>query len=179
MKMSASVKWLGKMLGISDPKTAYQVFWMLNFLVIASAVGVVLKARMPGFFQGRTATIQKGIEEARKVSAEASARLAVIEARLANLDSEIVAMRRQAEEEGKADELRLRAATDEEKRKILESAELEIATATSVARRELKDYAAELAVALAEKRIAVSESIDRALVKNFTQQLGNGSGGAS
>src|SRR5262245_51184250 len=62
MKMSASVQAVGKLLGIKDPKTAYWVFWTLNFLVLAEALGALMKAKMPAFFTGRTNSIQKGIE---------------------------------------------------------------------------------------------------------------------
>jgi F0F1-type ATP synthase membrane subunit b/b' len=41
-----------------------------------------------------------------------------------------------------------------------------------VAQRELKAYAAELAVSLAEKRIKVDAATDRALVETFVGQLG-------
>jgi F-type H+-transporting ATPase subunit b len=179
MKRSASVRAFGKALGIQDPNTAYWLFWTLNFLVAATAIAALMRRKLPGFFSQRTAAIQKGIEEARKISAESSARLSVIEARLTTLDTEIASMREQAEQERKAEEDRLRAATEEEKRKILDSAEQEIAAATNVARRDLKNYAAELAVDLAKKRIAVSESADQALVKQFAESLGNGSGGRS
>ena len=52
------------------------------------------------------------------------------------------------------------------------SAEQEIAAATNSARRELKAYAAELAVELAEKKIRVGQEADRELVRAFTSRLG-------
>ncbi len=174
MKMSGSVKALGKMLGIQDAKTAYWVFWILNAAVLALALYMFIGRKLPGAFRNRTSSIQRGIEEARKASAEASARLAAIEARLSALDSEISSIRASAEQEGRAEEERLRAATEEEKRNILASAEQEITAAANVARRDLKNYVAELAVQLAEKRIAVSDADDRAIVQNFGRNLGNG-----
>jgi F-type H+-transporting ATPase subunit b len=176
MKTSASVRKLGKKVGIDDPKTAYWLFAWLNFSVIGLAVFKVLKKSLPGFFKGRTASIQKDLETARRLSAESSARLSAIEARLANLDSEIVAMREQAERDGKAEEDRLRAATEDEKRKIVEAAQQEISAATDIARRDLKNHAAELAIELAEKRLAINETTDRALVREFAKHLGNGEG---
>ena len=174
MKMSASVRAVGKMLGIQDPKTAYWVFWILNAAILGFALYVFIGRKLPGAFRNRTSSIQRGIEEARKASAEASARLAAIEARLSALDSEIASIRTSAEQEGKAEEERLRAATEEEKRSILASTEQEIAAAANVARRDLKNYATELAVQLAEKRIAVSEANDRAILRDFSRNLGNG-----
>jgi F-type H+-transporting ATPase subunit b len=162
------------MLGIQDPKTAYWVFWILNAAILALLLHMFIGRKIPGMFRNRTSTIQRGIEEARKASAEASARLTAIEARLAALDSEIASMRTSAEQEGRAEEERLRAATEEEKRSILASAEQEITAAANVARRDLKNYAAELAVQLAEKRIAVTEADDRALLQKFSNSLGNG-----
>ena len=54
----------------------------------------------------------------------------------------------------------------------MQGAEQEIAAAARLARGELKSYAAELAVSLAEKKIEVSAATDRALVREFTDQLG-------
>jgi len=65
----------------------------------------------------------------------------------------------------------------EEARKIEESVKSEVETAATLARRELKKFAAELAVGLAEKKIQVSENADRALVAEFASRLDGGKGG--
>jgi F-type H+-transporting ATPase subunit b len=122
-------------------------------------------------FRTRTANIQKGMEEARKASEEANRRLADIESRLAKLDAEIGAMRAVAEQEAAAEEQRIVAAAEEDKRKIVGSAEAEIAAAAKMARRDLKAYAADLAVTLAEKRVHVDIATDQALVRTFVEQL--------
>jgi len=162
-------------LGIS-PKAAYWLFTIINFSIIAGALAFGLKKGLPGFFPARTAAIQKGVEEARKASAESSARLADIEARLGRLDSEIASMRSTAEAEGRAEDGRLRQVTEDERRKILASAEQEITAAAGTARRDLKQYAAGLAVALAEKKIKIDEDTDRALVREFTRNLAGENG---
>ena len=59
---------------------------------------------LPGYFKGRTSTIQKGIEEARKMSEDARRRLAEVESRLSRLDADIAAMRREADENAKAED---------------------------------------------------------------------------
>jgi F-type H+-transporting ATPase subunit b len=172
-KESGSVKWLGKKLGL-DPTQAYWASWILNFLIIAGLIVFALKANLPTIFRERTAAIQKGIEEARRASAESAARLSDIESRLSRLDSDIAEMRSQAEKDAAAEDERLRAATEEEKRKIIQNAEQEIAAAANAARRELKQFAAELAISLAEKKISVSEAADRALVREFSSHLVDG-----
>jgi len=117
------------------------------------------------------------MQEAQKASAEARSRLAEIEARLAKLDTEIATMRDAAEKEAAAEEARIKAAAEEDARKIVQSAEQEIASAIKTARRELTAFAADLAVALAQKQIHVDASTDQAIVQNFAGQLGSAPGG--
>src|SRR6266567_2582435 len=66
---------------------------------------------------------------------------------------------------------RIKAAAEEDARKIVESAEQEIMAAAKLARRELKAYAADLAVSLAKKQIRVDSSTDQGLMRSFTEQL--------
>lgn len=177
-KESGSVKWLAKKLGI-DPVQAYWVSWILNFLIIAALIIFALKSNLPALFRERTAAIQKGMEEARRASAEASSRLAEIESRLSRLDVEITEMRAKSEQDAQAEDERMRSATEEERRKIVENSEQEIAAAANSARRDLKQFAAELAVSLAEKKISVSDTTDQALVRYFAAHLTDGSGSTS
>ena len=149
-KHSPSVVWVAKVTGM-DLEHAYIACVILNFVVIAIAIFWMSKKYLPGLFRNRTASIQKAMEEARKASEDANRRLAEIEARLSKLDAEIAGMRAQAEEEAVAEEQRIKAAAAEDARKIVESAQQEIAAAAKSARRELKEYAANLAVSLANK----------------------------
>jgi F-type H+-transporting ATPase subunit b len=112
------------------------------------------------------------MKEAQKASDDANRRLADIEARLSKLDSEIASMQRTADQEAAAEEARIRAAAEEDKHKIIESAQQEIAAAVKAARRDLKVYAADLAVALAQRQIRVDSNTDQALVRAFAEQLG-------
>jgi F-type H+-transporting ATPase subunit b len=169
-KESASVKKLAGWLGITNNQ-AWWLSVLINFGIILAAILYAAKSRLPGMFRDRTSAIQKGMEEARRASAESSARLADIESRLGKLDSEIAAMRASAEQEAKAEEERLRVATEDEKKKILLAADQEIAAAANLARRQLKQFAAELAVSLAEKRINVNDAADKILVRDFTRNL--------
>jgi F-type H+-transporting ATPase subunit b len=173
-KHSASVQWVARLTGL-DLEHAYWLCVLLNFAVIALAIFWVSKKNLPAAFRNRTASIQKAMEEARKASADANRRLAEIEARLSKLDVEINGMRVAAEQEAAEEEKRIIAATAEDARKIVESAEQEIAAATRLARRELTAYAAHLAVSLAKKQIHVDAAADQSLIRNFAQQLsGNG-----
>jgi F-type H+-transporting ATPase subunit b len=169
-KQSGAVQLIARLTGMSLLH-AYWLSVLLNFVVIAAVITWAGRKYLPGMFRDRTAAIQKAMQEAQKASEEARRRLADIESRLMKLDVEIGMMRDAAEREGAAEEARIQAAAHEDAAKIVESAEQEIAAAIKAARRELTAYAADLAVALAQKQIRVDAATDQALVKNFAGQL--------
>jgi F-type H+-transporting ATPase subunit b len=169
-KKSPSVRFLARITGLSL-QHAYWLAVLLNFAVIAGAIIWLSRTRLPGLFRNRTAAIQKAIAEAHRASREANQRLAQIEARLARLDVEIGAMHATADKETAAEEARIQAAAEEDARKIVQAAEQEIAAAAKSARRDLKAYAADLAVSLAQEQIQVDNATDQALVRNFAGQL--------
>jgi F-type H+-transporting ATPase subunit b len=170
LKHSSSVQMVSKLTGL-DLESAYWLCMALNFAVIAGVVFWFSKKKLPQAFRNRTASIQKAMEEARKASEEANRRLGDIESRLSRLDSEVEEMRASAEREATAEEERIKVAAAEEARKIIASAEQEIAAAAKSARRELTAYAADLAVALARKQIQVDAATDQALVSNFARHI--------
>jgi F-type H+-transporting ATPase subunit b len=177
-KRSASIKWLARVTGLSQ-EHAYWLAVLLNFGVVVVAMVWAARKFLPSVFRERTAAIQKAMEEARKASSEAHRRLADIEVRLSRLDLEIGSLHAAAEKEAQAEEARVHAATEADKRKIIESAEQEITAAVKQARRELAAYAADLAVSHAQKQIRVDTDTDQALVRGFAEQLSaNSSNGA-
>lgn len=171
-----SVMFLAHHLGIS-PFVAFWISVIFNFAVIAGAIAYFMKKYLPGAFRNRTASIQRAMTEAQRSSEEARKRLGEIENRLSRLDVEISAMKQEAEQAAAAEEAKIRAAAEEDMRKVVEAADQEIAAAANVARRELKAYAAEIAVALAQQQLDIDANTDAALVRSFASQLNsNGSG---
>jgi F-type H+-transporting ATPase subunit b len=171
-KHSASVQLLSRITGLSLD-AAYWLAVILNFAVVVGVIAWASKKNLPAMFRNRTASIQKGLEEARKASEDANRRLSEIEARLGHLDDEIHQMRAASEKEAATEEERIKISAAEEARRISESAGQEIAAATKAARRELTAYAADLAVTLASKQIHVDTPTDQALVRRFAQQISN------
>src|SRR5262249_30655898 len=108
---------------------------------------------------------------------KAEARLRAVEERLSHLDSEIASVREQAERDSANDETRLKQTMEDEKRKIVASAEQEIAAAGAAAERRLRRFAAELAVDRATSRLQLTEGDDRTLIQEFAASLSNGSQG--
>ena len=170
-KESASVRLIGRLTGL-NLQQSYWLSVVLNFVVIAALIVWAGFKYLPGMFRDRSAAIQKAMQEAQIASEEARRRLADIESRLIKLDGEIGMMRDAAEKEGAAEEARIQAAAEEDARKIVLSAEQEVAAAVKAARRQLTAYAADLAVGLARKQIHVDAAADQALVRNFSGQLG-------
>jgi F-type H+-transporting ATPase subunit b len=170
-KYSKSVVWMGHLVGLG-PRASYLVYWFLNFVLVVLFFVLLFRSSVPQMFRDRTQAIQKGIREAQAASAEAARRLSDIEARLAKLDTEVAEIRTSAEREAAAEEARILQAAEEDKRKVLESVETEIGAIARNARRELKTYAATLAVDLASRKIKVDEPTDQALLREFVGQLG-------
>jgi F-type H+-transporting ATPase subunit b len=167
---SATVRALGAKLGM-NPEQAATVFTVANFVVLALLVGWFLIKTLPKTFRNRNTAIQKHLVDARTATEEASIRLNSVEARLSKLDEQIAAMRVQAEKDAAADEQRIKASVEEEKQKILTAAEQEIAAATTNAQRQIQQYAAELAIGQAAKKLVVSAETDRLLVQQFARRL--------
>lgn len=167
---SASVKAIGAKFGL-NPEQAATAFTVLNFLVFAAFVGWFLLKTLPRVFRNRNSAIQKDLVQARSATEEASTRLSSVEARLGKLDQQIAEMRAQAEKAAALDEQRIKASVEEEKKKILASAEQEITSATAQAHRMLKQYAADLAIEQAARKLSISAETDRLLVKDFARRL--------
>jgi F-type H+-transporting ATPase subunit b len=170
-KHSPSVRFIARHTGLSAG-SAYLLSDLLNFAVVAGVILWAGRKYLPGVFSARTAAIQKAMQEAQKASEEARRKLAEIESRLMKLDVEIGMMRDAAEKEAAAEEARIQAAVQEDARKMVESAQQEIASAAKSARRELTAFAADLAVGLAQKQIHVDAATDQALVRKFAGELG-------
>jgi F-type H+-transporting ATPase subunit b len=144
--------------------------------VLFGAVGYGLMKMLPKAFRARSTKIQKSLVDARSATEEATARLNSVEDRLSKLDDQIAAMKTQSEADSVRDEQRIKASVEDEKAKIVAAAEAEILSATTMARREIQKYAAELAIDQAARKLVVTADTDRLLVESFASRLGAGMG---
>ena len=171
---SATVQWLAKTTGWDD-ETAARVFEFINFGIIVLAVGIPLFRAIPKILRKRSSKLSAEIEVAQAKTADANERLAVVEKKLAGLDTEIAAIRKQVEEDMKGDEVRAKAAMEEESARIVAAAEQEIKMAGIQAERSLKQFAADLAIERALSHLTLSSEEDRALIAQFgTDMAGSG-----
>jgi F-type H+-transporting ATPase subunit b len=169
-RKSATVRTLGAKLGL-NPDQAATTFTVLNFVVLVALVGWFLLKTLPKAFRNRNTAIQKHLVEARTATEEANVRLTSVEARLSKLDEQIAALRTQSEKDAANDEQRIKASVEEEKQRILAAAEQEIAAASSNAQRQLQQYAANLAIEQAARKLVVTAETDRLLVQDFARRL--------
>jgi len=145
-----------------------------NFAILVAALGYLAVKQGGPYFASRSIEIRKGIEDAQKMRADADARAAAMEARLANIGMEVEALRKSARDEAAQEGDRIRQETQRELAKIQTNADHEIASALKTAQIELKRYSAQLAIQLAgakvrERMTAVDQD---ALVRRFVDDLG-------
>lgn len=160
-----------------DVETTARLFEFINFAIIALAILIPLARFLPKFLRKRSQTLKHDLESARKMTADAGARLSAIEAKLAGLDREIAQMRAQAEEEARNDEARIKATIEEESGRIVAAAEQEIAMAATQAKRGLRHFAADLAIEQAAKQLVLTPETDRVLIAEFVGDASrNGAG---
>jgi F-type H+-transporting ATPase subunit b len=154
----------------SEPGIAWK--WA-NFVILAVGLGYLVNKHLPPFFRSRTAEIQQGITEAQQVKRDAEARAAQVEARLQKLGEEIDQFRAQSREEMQQEGERIRQETAKQLGHLEHQARQEIEAAGKVARRELKDYAAKLALDVAEQRVRarLNAGTETALVDGFIHDL--------
>lgn len=159
-------------------ETAAQIFEDFNSGVLLFTIVFFLWKLLPKVFRNRNEKLQKDLVTARLATDDANTRLAGVEARLLRLDSEISAIRQQVEQESVEDEKRIRAALESERERIVASAEQEIGATQAAAQRDLKKFAADLAIDNAMRKIQLSNDTDRALVREFGKSLKNSGGEA-
>jgi F-type H+-transporting ATPase subunit b len=157
------------------------IFWeWANFALLAGGLGYVIQKHAGPYFAQRSQEIRKGMAEADAARAASDAKVAEVDRRLANLETEIEALRRNAQQEAEADAQRVRREAAAELAKVQLHLGEEIASATKSATLELRRYSAELALGLAETKIAarLSPEMQNRLVGRFVATMANAASGA-
>jgi F-type H+-transporting ATPase subunit b len=157
----------------AEEEGSMDIWKWANFLILAGGLGYLIGKNAGPFFAARSAAIRKDMEDSLAQRQSAEARAADVEKRLANLESELAALRGEGERDAKAEAERMEQHTAAEIAKIQAHSQQEIAAAGKAARMELKRYAAELAVQLAEQKVRARMTPDtqNALVQRFVRNL--------
>lgn len=149
----------------------------VNLLILFGIIYYFTREPLKNFFLNRRADIQREIRESRQAQEEAEKKLASIEERLKNLDSELATMRAEAEREAALERRRILEEAERDAEKILNRARREITALTRAAQKKLKEHAAQLSVELAEEQIRkeMTEKDEDRVVDRFFVKLGGGS----
>ena len=155
-----------------DVETAARTFEIFNVSVVVLGIVIPLVRIMPRLLRSRSENIRANIEAAQKTTQDANVRLSAVEAKLASLDQEIAKFRTEVEEQIAQDEQRGKAALEEERTRIVASAEAEINVAAAQAKRSLRHFAADLAIEQATRQLVLTPDTDRALIAEFVSEAG-------
>jgi len=144
-----------------------------NFGILAVGLGYLMAKFLPGVFTSRTTEIQKGISESQQMKQDAEKRSAEMDARLNSLGADIEKFRTQSAAEMQQEGERIGRETAAQIKKIEQQAAVELESVGKTARRQLKEYAAELALGLAEERLRsrIDGAAESALVDDFVRDL--------
>jgi F-type H+-transporting ATPase subunit b len=155
--------------GVTEHGTSEILWGWANFVILAVGLGYLVKKYGGPYFAQRSLEIRRGLLEADTARAESEAKVADVDRRLANLQHEIEALRQGARQEGESEAERVRREAENEMAKIQAHVAEEIAAASKSARLELRRYSAELALHLAEQKIAarLTPETDDRLVMSF------------
>jgi F-type H+-transporting ATPase subunit b len=149
----------------------------LNFLLLAGGLAWLFRKNAVPYFASRAIAIRKGMVEADEERAQAQSRIAAVEAKLAQLQADVQALRSEAMAEDKAEQERMKQETTADLAKIRANAQQEIEAAAKTARLELKRHSAALAMELAQQKVRarINPATQDALFRGFVQKLSGAS----
>jgi F-type H+-transporting ATPase subunit b len=149
------------------------IFRWLNFAIVFGAIAYLAWKKGGPYFRAQAEEISRRIAEGARAREAAERQRQEVQAKLADIESEIAAMREEAKRDADAETQRLRSLAREEAQKIERAAQAEIAAAARAARMELKALAARMAVERAEAllRRELTPKSEAALFQAFVQQL--------
>lgn len=130
------------------PMIAWQI---VNFLLVVGLFVYLLRRPAPQFFESRAREIQSLLEKALKEKEEALARLKEVEDKMARLGDEVASIEQASKESAEADKRRVLEEAEAARVRIREEARAEMERRVLEAKRELRAFAADMAVKMARE----------------------------
>jgi F-type H+-transporting ATPase subunit b len=148
---------------------------LFNFAILAGVLVYFLRAPIQEYLQTRSGQIRHDLVTAAETRRIAAGQLEQIEKQLASLPSELDALKARGAEDIAAEEKRIAETAKAERARLLDQTRREIDMRLRIARRELTEHAAQLAVQVAEQRISRTITPDdhMRLLDRYTAQLGD------
>jgi F-type H+-transporting ATPase subunit b len=146
---------------------------LLNFAILVGLLVYFLRSPFAAYLASRSSQIRQELVTAAELRATATAQLAEIERKLQALPAELSSLRQQGAGDVKAEQARIAQAAAAERTRLLEHTRREIDMRLRIARRELTEHAAILAVGIAEQRIrrSITPEDQLRLLDRYASQL--------
>ncbi len=126
---------------------------IVNFALLIGIIVYFARGPLGAYVVRRRTQVREDLETADRMKREAAARMAEMEAKLEALPAELEALQARGREEIALEEQRIRELAEAERVRLLAQAERDIEQQVRLAKRELVQHAADLAVNLAERKI--------------------------
>jgi F-type H+-transporting ATPase subunit b len=145
----------------------------LNFAILAGGLWWFFKEPLSTYLRDRHTAIRRDLVEAANVKSAAASQIAELDRKLQALPGEIDALRKRGSEEIAAEEARISALAAAERDRLLEQTRREIEVQLRLAKRELVEHTADLAVQLAGDRIRqqITPADQERLAERYLEQV--------
>lgn len=149
---------------------------LINTALFAIGLGWAIWKMAPGFFNARSADIQRAIQEATGLKMQADLRYSEIDRKMATLPDEVNRMKQQSAIEMEREHRRREEQTTREVRRIEDASVAEVEALRQDAIRAARQRTAQSALQLAEERLAarVSAGSNEDLLRDFIQLVERG-----
>jgi len=146
---------------------------VVNFAILGGVLVYFLKTPISTYLAARGTQIRQDLVTAAELRSTASAQLADIDRKLQALPAELEKLRTQGEQDVKAEQARIAQAAAAERERLIAQTHREIETRLRMAKRQLTEHAADLAVKIAEERIkrTITPDDQIRLVDRYAAQL--------
>ncbi|MGZ8847342.1 MAG: F0F1 ATP synthase subunit B family protein [Pyrinomonadaceae bacterium] len=154
----------------------FELWKFVNLAIFVTVMILILtrKVKLGEAFRMRRENIRRDLARAQEERDAAVAKLKEVEERLTRLDTEITAIQEQSKKEAAEEAERIAKATEAEVAKLSQQATREIESAGKIAKHELRRFAAEQSVQLAEQMIRreMKPEDDARLISRNIAELG-------
>jgi len=152
----------------------FELWKFVNLAIFVAVMLFILRRRTSEAFRARRENIKRELSRAREERDAALAKLKEVEERLAHLNTEVAAIHEQHVQEAAEERARIAKSTETEIAKLSEQATREIENAGKIAKKELRRFAAEESVRMAEQMIRreMKPEDDARLIKENIEEIG-------
>jgi F0F1-type ATP synthase membrane subunit b/b' len=149
------------------------IYRLLNFAILAGGLYYFLNKPIGEYFATRGQQIRGGLVTARETSERATAQLAELDRRLQALPAEIETVRAKGVKEIAAEEARIQAHAEAERKRLIDDVQRDIDVRVRVARKQLAADAADFAVQLAADRVraTITDADQARLIDRYTSEV--------